>query len=188
MKILLLDNYDSFTYNLLHLVEKISSHHVEVFKNDQISLDQIASYHKIILSPGPGLPNQAGIMPKLLQQFSSTKSIIGVCLGMQAIGENFNSPLRNLNTVFHGIASSIQVNPNDQLFKNCPPHFEVGRYHSWVIDENHLSPELTVTATDHQGLIMAVRHKSYDVCGVQFHPESILSEHGETILYNWLNA
>ena len=188
MRILLLDNYDSFTYNLLHLVEKISPHTVDVFKNDKISLDQIQTYHKIILSPGPGIPKNAGIMPQLLKHFSATKSIFGVCLGMQAIAENFQSPLRNLNTVFHGLATPLHIQNNDPLFKNCPNVFNVGRYHSWVIDETQITNVLTVTATDNQGLIMAIRHQSFDICGVQFHPESILSEYGETILYNWLNA
>ncbi|MEI6019783.1 MAG: aminodeoxychorismate/anthranilate synthase component II [Bacteroidota bacterium] len=188
MRILLLDNYDSFTYNLLHLVEKLGDYKVEVFKNDEIELLQINAYHKIILSPGPGLPHQAGIMPALLQQYAQTKSILGVCLGMQAIAQHFGSSLINLDRVYHGLACPVQVVEENGLFKNCPNQFNVARYHSWVIDEKKLSNELVVTAKDEQGHIMAIRHLNLNVCGVQFHPESILSEFGETIMRNWLNA
>jgi len=187
MRLLLLDNYDSFTYNLLHLVQKVSAYEVDVFKNDQIDIEHINNYQKIILSPGPGLPKQAGIMPQLLQHYAHRKSILGVCLGMQAIGERFNSPLKNLNTVFHGLATNINVYQNNFLFKDCPSTFKVGRYHSWVIDEEQISNELQVTAKDDQNLVMAIQHKNLDVCGVQFHPESILSEYGEVIIKNWLN-
>ncbi len=188
MRILLIDNYDSFTYNLLHLVEKLGDFKVEVFKNDEIDLNQIGDYHKILLSPGPGLPSQAGIMPALLKNYVSTKSIFGVCLGMQAIAENFGSPLKNLNHVYHGLACPLNVIELDGLFKNCPTEFNVARYHSWVVDEQKLTDQLIVTAKDNQGHIMAIRHQSLNVCGVQFHPESILSEFGETIMHNWLKA
>lgn len=186
MRLLILDNYDSFTYNLVHLIEKVSTLPFDVIKNDQITLSQIAKYDKILLSPGPGLPSEAGIMPQLLKEFSSTKSIFGVCLGMQAIGEAFNSPLKNLESVFHGLATSVTILEEDILFKDLPKQFKVGRYHSWVIDEQKINSDLRITAVDDSGLIMAIKHKSYDLRGVQFHPESILSEHGETILKNWL--
>jgi anthranilate synthase component 2 len=187
MRLLLLDNYDSFTYNLLHLVEKVSDYEVDVFKNDQITLDEINKYQKIILSPGPGLPIQAGIMPDLLKAYADKKSILGVCLGMQAIAERFNSPLKNLQTVYHGVATSINILSPDIIFNNCPPSFLVGRYHSWVVDENKISNELIVTAEDSHKLIMAIKHPKYDIKGVQFHPESILSEYGEVIMKNWLS-
>lgn len=187
MRILILDNYDSFTYNLVHLVEKLSNHKVSVFKNNQIELAEIANYDKIILSPGPGLPSEAGIMPELLKMYRHQKSILGVCLGMQAIGECFGSTLKNLNTVFHGIATPIHILKHNHLFENIPSPFNAGRYHSWVIDETTLTNDLLVTAKDSSGLIMAIEHKHYPVYGVQFHPESILSEHGEEILKNWLH-
>jgi len=187
-KLLVLDNYDSFTYNLVHLVEKVSDILFDVFRNDKISLGDINQYDKILLSPGPGLPKDAGIMPGLLKKYSSTKSILGVCLGMQAIGETFNSKLKNLDTVFHGIATPIELMQDDTIFEGCPDQFNVGRYHSWVVDSVNLSPDLIVTAMDADKNIMALRHKTLDVRGVQFHPESILSEHGETIIRNWLKA
>lgn len=184
--LLVLDNYDSFTYNLVHLIQKVSPVEPVVRFNDQILLHEIASFDKILLSPGPGLPSSAGIMPELIQTYFSTKSIFGVCLGMQAIGECFNSPLKNLPTVFHGKATSIKITDEDYVFEGCPSEFNVGRYHSWVIDETRLHPDLLVTARDSEGLIMAVKHKKYDVRGVQFHPESILSEQGEQLLKNWI--
>ncbi|MCC6369591.1 MAG: aminodeoxychorismate/anthranilate synthase component II [Bacteroidia bacterium] len=186
MRLLILDNYDSFTWNLVHLVEKLCDLPFDVIKNDGITLSEVSAYDKIILSPGPGLPANAGIMPELIRTYHPTASIFGVCLGLQAIGEAFGCQLKNLNQVYHGVASPVHVNQHDALFKNCPATFNVGRYHSWVIDENKVSTELQVIATDANGLVMAARHKHHDVCGVQFHPESILSEHGETILKNWL--
>lgn len=187
-KLLVLDNYDSFTYNLVHLVEKVSDISFDVVRNDKISLEEINKYDKILLSPGPGLPKDAGIMPELLKKYSPTKSILGVCLGMQAIGETFNSKLKNLDTVFHGLATPIDIIQEDIIFEGCPKQFNVGRYHSWVVDQNGLSPDLVVTATDENKNIMALKHKIFDVRGVQFHPESILSEQGETIIRNWLKA
>jgi anthranilate synthase component II len=186
MRLLILDNYDSFTYNLVHLVEKVSDIQLDVIRNDKMTLGQVSRYDKIILSPGPGLPSEAGIMPDLIKEFSSSKSILGVCLGLQAIGENFHSPLRNLETVFHGVARKVIVKEPDILFSNCPRIFTAGRYHSWVVDENKISSDLIVTAVDENNLVMAAKHCRYDVRGVQFHPESILSEHGELILRNWL--
>jgi anthranilate synthase component 2 len=188
MRLLVLDNYDSFTYNLVHLIQKVSDVPFDVFKNDQISLGAVEQYHKILLSPGPGLPSEAGIMPSLLKKYQRSKSILGVCLGLQAIGETFESPLKNLKTVFHGLATPIILTNKDPLFDNCPQRFYAGRYHSWVIDEKQLNNELIVTAVDETNLIMAARHKKFDVKGVQFHPESILSEHGETIIRNWLSS
>lgn len=188
MKLLVLDNYDSFTYNLVHLIEKVSEIPNEVHRNDKITLNEVAAFDKILLSPGPGLPKDAGIMPELIRQYASTKSILGVCLGLQAIGEAFGGQLKNLDTVYHGIATPIHLTENDFLFKNCPITFTVGRYHSWVIDSATLPSDLIVTAVDDNNQIMALKHKSYDVRAVQFHPESILSEYGETLLRNWLNA
>jgi len=188
MKLLLLDNYDSFTYNLVHLIEKVSDIEIEVFRNDEISIDEIEKYDKILLSPGPGLPKDAGIMPELLKRYSPTKSILGVCLGLQAIGESFGANLMNLDTVFHGLATPITVNVEDIIFNNCPKTFTVGRYHSWVLDTHFFPENLQITATDENGNIMALKHKIYDVRGVQFHPESILSEYGEILIKNWLNS
>lgn len=187
-RLLVLDNYDSFTYNLVHLVEKVSDIPFDVFRNDKITLEQINSYDKILLSPGPGLPKDAGIMPELLKKYSATKSIFGVCLGMQAIGETFNSKLKNLDTVFHGLATPIELVQNDLIYEGCPKKFNVGRYHSWVVDSIGLSSDLEITAIDAEKNIMSLKHKNFDVRGVQFHPESILSEYGETILGNWLKA
>jgi anthranilate synthase component 2 len=188
MKLLVLDNYDSFTYNLVHLVEKVSNISFDVVRNDKISLEEVNAYSKILLSPGPGLPKDAGIMPDLLKKYHKTKSIFGVCLGLQAIGETFGASLINLETVYHGIATPITVINEDKLFNNCPKTFNAGRYHSWVINNKDLPQDLIVTAIDEKNNIMAAKHKTYDVRGVQFHPESILSEYGETIIRNWLSA
>lgn len=186
MRLLVLDNYDSFTYNLVHLIEKTSTIPYDVIQNDKIDLDAAAQYTKILVSPGPGLPAEAGKMLALIQRYAPTKSILGVCLGLQGIGEAFSSPLKNLRRVYHGMATTIELCAHDSLFDGCPPQFKVGRYHSWVIDETQLNEQLLVTAVDEQGLVMAARHRHYDVKGVQFHPESILSEYGEVILSNWL--
>lgn len=188
MKLLVLDNYDSFTYNLVHLIEKVSDISFDVFRNDKISLDAINAYDKILLSPGPGLPKDAGIMPELIKHYGSSKSILGVCLGLQAIGESYGTTLKNLDTVFHGIATPITVIEEDILFKNCPTTFSVGRYHSWVINPKQLPADLKITAIDSDGNIMALKHILHDVRGVQFHPESILSEYGEILIKNWLNT
>ena len=187
MKLLVIDNYDSFTYNLIHLIEKVSSINIDIVKNDQIKLDQINIYDKILLSPGPGLPSKAGILPQVINHFYKTKSIFGVCLGHQAIGEAFNSPLKNVSPVWHGVASNINIISKDKIFNNCPQKFLAGRYHSWLINELTIHPNLIVTAIDDQNNIMAIKHKFYNVRGVQFHPESILSEYGETIIENWLS-
>jgi anthranilate synthase component 2 len=191
MKILVFDNYDSFTYNLVHLVEKITHKKVDVFFNDQIALENINKYNKIILSPGPGIPEEAGLLLPLIKMYAPMKSILGVCLGHQAIGQAFGATLTNLSTVYHGVASNIiveknQIEVDDSLFKGLPATFEVGRYHSWVVDTNNFPTDLEITATDENGYVMAMKHKIFDVQGVQFHPESILTPSGEMILSNWL--
>lgn len=186
MKLLVFDNYDSFTYNLVHLVEKITHVKVDVYRNDKIALEKVAGYDKIILSPGPGIPREAGALLSLIKEYAATKSILGVCLGHQAIGEAFGASLVNLSTVYHGIATPITIEKKTALFKDLPDEIEVGRYHSWVVDEKDFPEALTITARDKNGLIMALQHKRYDVQGVQFHPESVLTPDGETILKNWL--
>lgn len=186
MRILILDNYDSFTYNLVHLIEKVCDSKIYIFQNNKIKLEDVNNYDKILLSPGPGLPSESGIMIDLIKNYHKTKSILGICLGLQAIGEAFNSPLINLQTVFHGIATPINIIASDKIFENCPKTFNVGRYHSWVIDSEKINSDLTITAIDNYNFIMAIQHKIYDVKGVQFHPESILSQYGETIIKNWI--
>ncbi|MFN4284659.1 MAG: anthranilate synthase component II [Lacibacter sp.] len=194
MKLLVFDNYDSFTYNLVHLVEKILGHSVDVVRNDQLSLEDVAVYDKIILSPGPGIPEEAGLLLPLIQRYAPEKSILGVCLGHQAIAEAFGGSLMNLQTVFHGVATPVHVLPEavattakaENLFAGLPETFEAGRYHSWVVNQDRLPDCITVTAVDDSGMIMALRHNQYDVQGVQFHPESVLTPCGETILRNWL--
>jgi anthranilate synthase component 2 len=186
LKILVLDNYDSFTYNLVHLVEKVTGLSIDVYRNDQISLPAVDIYDRIILSPGPGLPKDAGIMPELLNAYHHRKSIFGVCLGMQAIGEFYGGTLSNLKRVCHGQAIPL-VHQQEGLFEHCPPQFLTGRYHSWVVNKDNLPQQLQITATDPDGHIMALKHTRDDVCGVQFHPESILSEYGEQIFKNWFS-
>ena len=186
MKILVFDNYDSFTYNLVHLVEKITNQKVTVLRNDQITLEEVAAYDKIILSPGPGIPSEAGLLLSLIKQYAASKSILGVCLGHQAIGEAFGATLENLSTVYHGVATSIKIDNSSYLFNGLTDTIEVGRYHSWVIANNNFPDTLKVIATDENGLVMAIEHTSYDVCGVQFHPESVLTPNGETVIKNWL--
>lgn len=188
MKILLLDNYDSFTYNLAHLVEAVCGVSPVIRKNDALNLDEVASYDKILLSPGPGLPSEAGVMPELLSRYMRSKPILGVCLGLQAIAESLGGSLSNLREVFHGVAAPMDVCVSDFLFKGCPARFNVGRYHSWVVNEQTLPADLIVTARDRSGMIMAVRHRSLSVHGVQFHPESVLTEYGATVMRNWLAA
>lgn len=186
MKILVFDNYDSFTYNLVHLVEKITNQKVTVVRNDQITLEEVAAYDKIILSPGPGIPSEAGLLLPLIKQYAASKSILGVCLGHQAIGEAFGATLENLTTVYHGVATPIKIDNTNYLFNGLKDTIEVGRYHSWVIANNNFPDTLNVTATDENGLIMAIEHTAYDVCGVQFHPESVLTPNGEMVIKNWL--
>lgn len=194
MKILVFDNYDSFTYNLVHLVEKITKTKVDVFRNDELPLEKAKGYDKIILSPGPGVPSEAGLLLPLIKEYAASKSILGVCLGHQAIGEAFGATLTNLSSPFHGIATSIQLVKDrkdvnlhvNNLFDGMPSEFIVGRYHSWVVSDQNFPEELSITATEANGFIMALEHKKYDVQGVQFHPESVLTPMGEQILKNWL--
>ncbi|MEI7736448.1 MAG: aminodeoxychorismate/anthranilate synthase component II [Ferruginibacter sp.] len=188
-RILVFDNYDSFTYNLVHLVEKIMHTKVDVFRNDEITLEKVNDYDKIILSPGPGIPSEAGLLLPLIKQYAATKSILGVCLGHQAIGEAFGGTLTNLSKVYHGIATPIKIiNTNAQILKGLGETIEVGRYHSWIISNDNFPAELEITATDDNGFVMALQHKMYDVQGVQFHPESVLTPDGEKILRNWLTT
>lgn len=187
-RILLIDNYDSFTYNLVHYVETNLNYKVDVFRNDEISLEEVNNYQTIILSPGPGLPKDAGLLIELIKKYASTKKILGVCLGMQAIAEVFGGSLVNLDKVFHGVATPIKVlDTSDLLFKNLPNSFAVGRYHSWVINKEDFPEVLTITSEEDKGLIMSLRHQDYKVYGVQFHPESILTENGKEIIANFLN-
>lgn len=191
MRILVLDNYDSFTYNLVHLVEKITRVKVEVFRNDELPLEKVKAYDKIILSPGPGIPEEAGLLLPLIKEYAASKSILGVCLGHQAIGEAFGGKLVNLAKVYHGIATSIEVKSENSkvkspLFNGLAERIEVGRYHSWVVSEEGFPEELEITALDDNGYIMGLQHKTFDVQGVQFHPESVLTPDGEKILRNWL--
>jgi len=185
-KILVIDNYDSFTYNLVHYLEGLDCE-VVVKRNDQLTLEEVDAYDKIVLSPGPGIPDEAGLLKAIIAEYAPTKSIFGVCLGQQAIAEVFGGSLINLDKVYHGIATKIKVIKDDVLFDGLPKEIEVGRYHSWVVDPN--MPEvLEVTSVDENGQIMSIRHKNYDVCAVQFHPESVLTLQGKQILKNWLKA
>ena len=188
MKILVFDNYDSFTYNLVHLVQKITNTKVDVFRNDEIALEKVADYDKIILSPGPGIPVEAGMLLPLIKEYASTKSILGVCLGHQAIGEAFGGKLINLDTVYHGVAMDCRLAIDGcRLFADLPEKISVGRYHSWIVSDEDFPGELEITAKDENGYIMGLQHKTYDVQGVQFHPESVLTPDGETIIRNWLS-
>ena len=188
MKILVFDNYDSFTYNLVHLVEKILHQKVEVYRNDQIPLEKVKAYDKIILSPGPGVPSEAGLLLPLIKEYAATKPILGVCLGQQAIGEAFGGRLTNLSTVYHGVATTCQLQTDGcKLFEGLPDEIQVGRYHSWIVSDEDFPGELEVTARDDNNYIMALQHRTYDVQGVQFHPESVLTPLGENIMRNWLD-
>ena len=189
MKILIFDNYDSFTYNLVHLVEKILHQKVDVYRNDQLALEKVKEYDKIILSPGPGIPDEAGLLLPLIKEYAPTKSILGVCLGHQAIGEAFGGTLINLATVYHGVATDCQLSTvNSPLFKGLPKNITIGRYHSWIVSDENFPEELEITARDENNYIMGLQHKKFDVQGVQFHPESILTPDGEKIMRNWLNV
>lgn len=188
MKILILDNYDSFTYNLVQYVEEELDQDVDVFRNDEISLDAVDAYDLIILSPGPGVPAEAGIMPELIKQYAGRKVIFGVCLGHQAIGEAFGGKLINLDQVHHGIETTMtRTKTDDAIFQSIPESFNAGRYHSWVIDPETMPEELEITATGEYGGVMALQHRQYPIFGVQFHPESIMTEHGRLMIRNLLN-
>ena len=191
-KVVIIDNYDSFTYNLVHLVESIISKDVTVLLNDQFELEELVAFDRIILSPGPGLPNDAGKTMEVIKHYQLTKSILGVCLGHQAIGLAFGAKLKNLETVYHGIENNIHITADERtsnsgLFANISMPMLVGRYHSWVIDNKCLPEDLLVTATDDNGEIMAVKHKTLDLQGIQFHPESIMTPKGEELIRNWLS-
>ncbi|MDR2809150.1 MAG: aminodeoxychorismate/anthranilate synthase component II [Tannerellaceae bacterium] len=184
--ILLFDNYDSFTYNLLHILKELGEN-VEVHRNDRISLDEVERFDRIVLSPGPGIPGEAGILLPLIRRYASAKSILGVCLGEQAIGEAFGAKLLNLANVHHGVCSDIRVVGKDPLFDGLTPAFRAGRYHSWVVSREDFPDSLEITAEDcKDGHIMALRHKTYNVRGIQFHPESILTPEGKHMIINWL--
>ena len=185
MKILVFDNYDSFTYNLVHLLEKIADCEVDVRRNDAISIEEISRYDKILLSPGPGLPGEAGILIPLIRQYYKTKSILGICLGHQAIVETFGGRLINLEEVLHGVALPVVIEKEDYIFDKIPRTFHTGRYHSWIVDKA-LPLSLECIATDKVGNVMALRHKKYDLREIQFHPESVLTEWEKQLLKNWL--
>lgn len=186
-KILVIDNYDSFVYNLVHYLESLNCE-VIVKRNDQLALEEVATYNKILLSPGPGIPDEAGLLKPIIKKYGATKSIFGVCLGQQAIGEVYGGTLRNLDRVYHGVATKISTIVNDAiLFKGLDKNFEVGRYHSWVVAKDSFPESLEITSVDENGQIMSLRHKEYDVRGVQFHPESVLTPDGMKMLENWVN-
>lgn len=187
MKILVIDNYDSFTFNLVHLINE-TGHEATVWRNDKFKLEDVAAFDKILLSPGPGIPEEAGLLMDVIRRYASEKSILGICLGMQAIAEVFGGKLYNLSKPVHGRATSLHLTQKpESLFKNCPAEFKVGRYHSWAVCDEGLPEELKVTARDEGGVIMALSHSTLDVKGVQFHPESVLTEHGKQMIDNWLN-
>lgn len=186
-KILVIDNYDSFVYNLVHYLEDLGCA-VTVKRNDQLQLEDVESFQKILLSPGPGIPDEAGLLKDIIKSYANTKSIFGVCLGQQAIGEVFGADLINLEEVYHGVATKVSQSTTDELlFEGLENHFEVGRYHSWVVAEKNLPECLEVTSYDENGQIMSLRHKELDVRGVQFHPESVLTPNGKKMLENWIN-
>jgi anthranilate synthase component 2 len=187
-KILVIDNYDSFTYNLVYYIEKLTGICPSVYRNDEISLEDVDDYEKILLSPGPGVPVDAGICIDLIRKYAPTKSILGICLGHQAIGEAFGGRILNLSSVYHGIASPILITEgSDPLFLNIPSTIIGGRYHSWVVSDTYLPDCFKITCKDETGIIMGISHKTYDVRGLQFHPESVLTEHGIDIIANWIN-
>lgn len=185
-KILIFDNYDSFTYNLLHAVKSLGYNEVDVVRNDKIDLSAVAQYDKIILSPGPGLPEEAGLLMPLIRQYAETKSILGVCLGHQALGEVFGAKLENIPFVFHGVQTPVDIIAGDYIFDGIPNEILVGRYHSWIVSHEHLPAELEITAVDKAGDVMAMKHRQLDLHGVQFHPESILTPEGIRIIQNFL--
>ncbi len=185
-KIFVIDNYDSFTYNLVHYLDELKAK-VTVKRNDQFELSEIENYEYLLLSPGPGVPDEAGLLKASIERYSATKKILGVCLGQQAIGEVFGGKLYNLDTVYHGVATPVKVTDKDILFEGLPDTFEVGRYHSWVV-QTPLPKDLVATSFDNNGQLMSLRHKNYAVRAVQFHPESILTTHGKKILKNWINS
>ncbi len=189
MKLLVLDNYDSFTYNLVHLIRELGfGDQMDIIRNDAITVKEVAAYDKILLSPGPGVPKDAGVMMDLIKTYSKSKSILGICLGHQGIAEAFGGTLINMKEVTHGIPlETIVIENSEVCFKDVPVRFETGRYHSWMVAKENFPEELTITATDDAGRIMGLTHKTLDIRGLQFHPESIMTQHGKTIMNNWLN-
>jgi anthranilate synthase component 2 len=189
MNILLIDNYDSFTYNLVHLIREYDREiKLDVIRNDYLSLNELHHYDGIVLSPGPGIPSTAGMMPEVIKKFASSKKILGICLGHQAIGENWGAQLKNLDEVFHGVSSATKIlDHSHYLFNGLPEIIETCRYHSWVINKNGLPPDLIITAEDESGIIMGIKHEKWDVIGLQFHPESIMTPWGKSIIFNWLD-
>ncbi|NLV53036.1 MAG: aminodeoxychorismate/anthranilate synthase component II [Bacteroidales bacterium] len=184
-KIVIIDNYDSFTYNLSHLVKELGAE-VTVLRNDQFEMDMLERFDKIILSPGPGIPSEAGLLLNVIKEYAGKKPILGVCLGHQAIGECFGAKLTNLSEVYHGVATPSNITKDDKLFEDLPKQIEVGRYHSWVVSQEDLPNSLEVTSVSEEGFIMSLRHKEYDIRGIQFHPESVLTPVGKKIIENWL--
>lgn len=188
MKILLLDNYDSYTYNLYHLIKMVSNASIEIFKNDQINLEDIKRFDKIVFSPGPGLPKEAGKMMSIIENYASEKSMLGVCLGHQAIAEVFGCQLVNTQKVYHGVDSYLQIiDQSERIFKGLSEKIKVGRYHSWVVDENKIGADIKITAITENQTVMAIAHSKFDVKGVQFHPESFITDFGKEMMKNWLN-
>ncbi|TAL63370.1 MAG: aminodeoxychorismate/anthranilate synthase component II [Bacteroidetes bacterium] len=188
MKVLVLDNYDSFTYNLVQYMERAGNVEIDVYRNDKIMMEDINGYDKILLSPGPGIPKEAGILMDVIREYAPKKSLFGVCLGQQAIAEVFGGRLINLDAAYHGVATEMEVLREDILFKGVPKKFKAGRYHSWVVDDKKFPDELEITVKDENGYIMGLRHKQLDVRAVQFHPESILTEYGMLIIKNWVEG
>lgn len=187
MKTVIIDNYDSFTYNLAHLVKELGTE-VDVLRNDKFELEELEKYDKIILSPGPGIPEEAGLLLEVIRTYAGRKPILGVCLGEQAIGQVFGGKLTNLSEVFHGIQTNVKIKNKDYIFDGLPTEIPVGRYHSWVVDTDGFPEELVITAISPEGQIMALRHRKYDVHGIQFHPESVLTPDGKQIVGNWLKG
>lgn len=185
MKIAIIDNYDSFTYNLSHIIKELNAE-VTVFRNDKFKLEELHSFDKIILSPGPGIPEEAGLLLDAIRYYADKKPILGVCLGHQAIGQVFGGKLTNLNDVYHGVATPCKITKEDYLFNGLTHKIEIGRYHSWVVDKERLPSCLEITSESEEGFIMSLRHKDYDIRGIQYHPESVLTKDGKKILSNWL--
>ncbi|MBP5418370.1 MAG: aminodeoxychorismate/anthranilate synthase component II [Bacteroidales bacterium] len=186
MKLVIIDNYDSFTYNLSHLLKELNTE-VAVYRNDQFEMSELEKFDKIVLSPGPGIPSEAGLLLKVIETYKDKKPILGVCLGHQAIGEYFGAKLTNLSDVYHGVQTPSKIVVDDYIFRNLPNEILVGRYHSWVVDNANLPSCLEVTATSPEGYIMAIRHKTFDIRGIQFHPESVLTPEGKNIISNFIN-
>jgi anthranilate synthase component 2 len=186
IKTVIIDNYDSFTYNLSHLLKELGAN-VTVVRNDKFRLEDLEQYDRIVLSPGPGIPSEAGLMPQVIKAYAGRKPILGICLGHQAIGEAFGAKLLNIGNVVHGVATPAHLTAQDYLFNGLPKDIEVGRYHSWVVDDKDLPQCLEVTSRSDDGYIMSLRHREYDIRGIQFHPESVLTPQGKTIINNWLN-